>query len=238
MEDDTEGVFIKNMGAFNLAPSDNPIFTESHDNNDAAPDDEVTGQDGILHSPGKVTRMAFISSGLSTGVARGHRREIEEMIREWIDGHGSSDIPARMADLARRAQVDIDRLINPTPTPQRRGQREKTISTPTAAEGAWEGILTGLRFVLTGVWPSPGSETGLALGKERIKSRIKKFGGTVTMSISRLTDALVVGDAETDVHVAEHRRIDPHALVAGDSAGDLSNLVLQLVKGLAAALLV
>ena len=207
LEDDTEGVFIENMGAVNLAPSNNPTSTESHDNSDAAPDDEETGQDGILHSPGKVTRMASISSGLSTGVASGHRREIEEMIREWIDGHGSSDIPARMADLARRAQVDIDRLINPNPTPQRRGQREKLISTPTAAEGAREGIFTGLRFVLTGVWPFPGSGTGLALGKERIKTRIEKFGGTVTMSISRLTDVLVVGDAPGPKKIIEaHNR--------------------------------
>jgi BRCT domain type II-containing protein len=108
-----------------------------------------------------------------------------------------------MADLARRAQVDINKLINPAPTPQRRGQHEKTISTPTAAEGAREGILTGLRFVLTGVWPFPGSRTGLALGKERIKTRIEKFGGTVTMSISRLTDALVVSNAPGPKKITE-----------------------------------
>ena len=103
--------------------------------------------------------------------------------------------------------MDIDKLINPPPTPQRRGQREKLISTPTAAEGAWEGIFTGLRLVLTGVWPFPGSGTGLALGKERIKIRIEKFGGTVTMSISRLTDVLVVGDAPGPKKIIEaHNR--------------------------------
>jgi hypothetical protein len=32
------------------------------------------------------------------------------------------------------------------------------------------------------------------LGKERVKLRIEKFGGIVTMSILCLTDALVVGD--------------------------------------------
>ncbi len=32
------------------------------------------------------------------------------------------------------------------------------------------------------------------MGKERVKQRIEKFGGIVTLSISGLTDALVVGE--------------------------------------------
>ena len=81
------------------------------------------------------------------------------------------------------------------------------LSTPTAAEGAQGGILVGLRFVLTGVWPFQGSGHGLALGKERVKSRIEKFGGTVTISISRLTVALVIGDAPGPKKVIEaHNR--------------------------------
>ena len=65
----------------------------------------------------------------------------------------------------------------------------------------------GLRFVLTGVWPFQGSGHGLALGKERVKSRIEKFGGTVTMSISRLTDALVISNAPGPKKVIEaHNR--------------------------------
>ncbi len=80
-------------------------------------------------------------------------------------------------------------------TPHRRDKRDRgNPATPTANKGAREGILTGLRFVLTGVWPFQGSGHGLTLGKERVKQRIEKFGGTVTLSISGLTDALVVGD--------------------------------------------
>ena len=60
-----------------------------------------------------------------------------------------------------------------------------------------------MQFVLTGVWPYLGSGTGLALGKERVKSRIGKFGGTVTLSISRLTDALVVSDAPGPKKIVE-----------------------------------
>ncbi len=208
LEDDTEGVFIENMGAFSLRSSNNPPPPDGHENSgNAKPDGAESGQDGLVHSPGKVTWMASISSGFSAGVASDHRRDIKEMISKWIDGHGSDNIPAQMADLARRAHVNINKLINPLPTPQWRGQREKAFSTPTAAEGAREGILTGLRFVLTGVWPYQGSGTGLALGKERVKSRIEKFGSTVTLSISRLTDALVVGDAPGPKKVIEaHNR--------------------------------
>ncbi len=53
----------------------------------------------------------------------------------------------------------------------------------------------GLWFVLTWVWPNQGSGHGLTLGKERVKSCIEKFGGTVMMSFSCLTDALVAGKA-------------------------------------------
>ncbi len=45
-----------------------------------------------------------------------------------------------------------------------------------------------------GAWPYQGSGQGLALGKERVRLCIEKFGGIVTMSISGITDALVVGD--------------------------------------------
>ena len=55
LEDDTEGVFIKNMGAVSLTPSNNPPPPDSHGNSgDATPDDAEQGQDGLIHSPGKV----------------------------------------------------------------------------------------------------------------------------------------------------------------------------------------
>ena len=140
------------MGAFSLRSSNNPPPPDGHKNSgDAKPDGAESGQDDLVHSPGKVTRMASISSGFSAGIVSDHRRDIKEMIHEWIDGHNSGNIPAQMADLARRAHIDINKLINSLPTPQRRGQREKAFSTSTTVEGAWEGILTGLRFVLMGI---------------------------------------------------------------------------------------
>ena len=65
------------------------------------------------------------------------------------------------------------------------------------------GILEGLRFILTGVWPDQGGGHGLNLGKERVKSRIEKFGGIVTKSFSRLTNALVIGDTPGPKKVIE-----------------------------------
>ena len=119
LEDDTEVVFIENMGAFSLGSSNSPPPPDGHENSgNAKPDNAESGQDSLVHSSGKVTRMASMSSGFSAGVAGDYRRDIEEMIREWIDGHGSNNIPAQMADLARRAHVDINKLINPLPTPQ------------------------------------------------------------------------------------------------------------------------
>jgi BRCT domain type II-containing protein len=119
--------------------------------------------------------------------------------------------------------------INKFTTPQRRGRCDKNqLSTPTAAEGAQGGILAGLRFILAGVWPFQRSGHDLALGKERVKSRIEKFGGTVTMSISRLTDTLVIGNAPGPKKVIEaHNRsmkIITLAQVNNLILGDLSHL--------------
>jgi hypothetical protein len=59
---------------------------------------------------------------------------------------------------------------------------------------AMEGALSGLRFVLMGVWPSQEGGSGLTLGMERVKVQIEIFGGSVTTSISGVTNVLVTGD--------------------------------------------
>jgi hypothetical protein len=56
-----------------------------------------------------------------------------------------------------------------------------------------KGALSGLWFVLTGAWPSQGGGCGLTLSKERVKVQIEKFGGSITMSISGVTNVLVTG---------------------------------------------
>ena len=97
------------------------------------------------------------------------------MLQQWIDANGSNNIPAHLADLATRAQVEMSTLT----TPRRRDKRDKGhLSTLTVAESAQEGILMGLRFVLTGVWPYQGSGRGLALGKEGVKLRIEKLAAS------------------------------------------------------------
>jgi BRCT domain type II-containing protein len=148
--------------------------------------------------------MASTQLGFSADVTDSHRQEVQGMLQQWINEHGSQEVPAHLANLAARARVDIPI----SPTPLRRDKQDKgNPSTPTAHEGAKDGILTGLRFVLTGVWPFQGSGHGLTLGKEWVKQRIEKFGGIVTMSISRLTDALVVGDCPGKKKILEaHKR--------------------------------
>ena len=208
------------MGAFSLGSTG--TSTAANGQEMSCDDSNEAGQDGLVQSPVKLTRTASASSGFAAGAPSDlNRKDIEAMIREWVEGHGSENIPSQMADLARRAHVDIDRFFSP----QRRGQREKKPpATPTAEHGARAGILTGLRFVLTGVWPYQGSGQGLTLGKERVKSRIEKFGGNVTMSFSGLTDALVIGESPGPKKIIEaHNRslkiitlVQLNALILGD----------------------
>ncbi len=56
----------------------------------------------------------------------------------------------------------------------------------------------GRRFVLSGVWPNLKEEAGLRLRKDRVKSCIERFGGKVTLAISGLTDALIIGEKPVD----------------------------------------
>jgi len=106
LEDDTEGVFIANMGAFGLGSTNtSPPTVVNKTGSNAKPDGAEPGQGSLIHSPRKVTRMTSISSGFSTGLLEDHRKDIEGMIREWIDENSSHNIPAHLADLARRAHV-------------------------------------------------------------------------------------------------------------------------------------
>ena len=81
LEDDTEGVFIANMGAFGLGPTNtSPPPDVNKTGSNAEPDGAEPGHGGLIHSLGKVTRMASISSGFSTGLSEDHLKDIEGMI--------------------------------------------------------------------------------------------------------------------------------------------------------------
>jgi hypothetical protein len=176
IEDDTEGAFIVNMGAAGLGLASAPPPMDSQE--DSADDMEgkrmEPGPSDQVYSPAKVTRMASIRLGFSTETSGSHRKDIEEMIQQWIDENRNHAIPAHLVDLAARAQVKMSIFTPSATTPRRRDKQGKgNLSTPTTAEGAREGILIGRRFVLTGVWPYQGSGQGLTLGKERVKQRIE-----------------------------------------------------------------
>ena len=115
LEDDTEGVFIANMSAFGLGLTNTSSPLDVNETSiDAEPDGgEPAGQGTLIHSPGKVTRTASISSGFSTGLSEDHCKDIEGMIRKWVGENSSHNIPAHLTDLARRAHIDINNLTTP-----------------------------------------------------------------------------------------------------------------------------
>jgi hypothetical protein len=86
----------------------------------------------------------------------------------------------------------------------------------------------GLRFILMGVWPNQGSGHGLTLGKERVKSCIEKFGGTIMMSFSRLMDALVAGEAPGPKKIIEAHN-QSNKIITLEQLNDLilRNLLLE-----------
>jgi hypothetical protein len=127
LDDDTEGVFVENMGAFSLRSTNNSLPPYAYDKSSVSKhDSDETGQGGLVHSPVKVTRTASVSSGFAAGLSSDHRRDIKAMIREWIEGHGSKNIPSQMADLARRAHVDINQFSSP----HKDGASETRLSCP------------------------------------------------------------------------------------------------------------
>jgi hypothetical protein len=74
------------------------------------------------------------------------------------------------------------------------GKKAKfTIPRPGVNGAASADLLSGKRFVLTGVFPEVGGGTGLSLGKDRAKSMIESFGGQVTSAVSGKTNFVVMG---------------------------------------------
>jgi hypothetical protein len=115
IEDDTEGAFIENMGAFGLgstrAPSPHDAQEEGEDGMEVELD--AMGLTSQVHSPVKVTRVASIRSGFSAEVTDSHCKDVQEMIQQWINKNGNHDIPLHLADLAARARVELKTLSTP-----------------------------------------------------------------------------------------------------------------------------
>ena len=100
-----------------------------------------------------------------------------------------------------------------------------TIPRP-GVNGAVAGVLSGKRFVLTGVFPEVGGGMGLSLGKDRTRDMIESFGGQVTSAVSGKTDFVVVGQdpGRSKVTQADKRGvplidlISLHRLLMGQSS--------------------
>ena len=116
------------------------------------------------------------------------------MIQQWINENGNHDIPSHLANLVASVRVELKLSALHTA-----GTNETGVTLP--LQLPMKG--PGREFVLMGVWPFQGSRHGLTLGKERVKQRINKFGGTITLSISSLTDTLVVGDCSGKKKILE-----------------------------------
>jgi hypothetical protein len=120
------------------------------------------------------------------------------MIQKWIDENDNHNLLAGLTKWASRAGIVVRNLVaditNITPCQQDKQEKARQPITPSVTGGAMEGALSGLWFVLTGAWPSQGGGRGLTLGKERVKAQNEKFGGSVTTSISGVTNVLVTGE--------------------------------------------
>ncbi len=150
---------------------------------------------GLVHSPAKVNRTASIRSGIPTEALNAQRGDIVKMIQQWIKVNGSHDLPTDLTNLALRAQIVVSDLAVGGTTLRWQDKQEKAHpTTPSAADGAVHGILFGLQFVLTSIWPNQGGGCGLTLGKERVKQQIGKHRRTKTLLISNITNVLVTGD--------------------------------------------
>lgn len=84
-------------------------------------------------------------------------------------------------------------------------ERERFVI-PVPGRGAPAGSLTGLTFVLTGLFPEIGGGEGLSLGKDRAKKMITSFGGKVASAVSGRTNVLVVGKEPGFSKVAKARK--------------------------------
>ena len=73
--------------------------------------------------------------------------------------------------------------------------------------------LKGKTFVLTGTFPELGGGAGLNLGKEKAKTMIEKFGGSVKSAISGQTDILLVGTSPGMSKVSKGRAKAANGLV-------------------------
>ncbi len=115
MDDDTEGTFIENMGAFGLGSTNPPPPMERQEDSkdDMEVDRTESGRSNLDHSPAKVTRMASLCLGFSTAILDSQRKEIKRMLQQWVDANGCNNIPAHLADLATRAQVEMSTLTMP-----------------------------------------------------------------------------------------------------------------------------
>jgi len=124
MDDNTEGAFIENMGAFGLGSTNPPPPTERQEDSGNDIDMELykTQPGNLILSPAKVTRTASLRSGFSTAISDSQRKEIKAMLQQWVDANGSDNIPAHLADLAKRAQVAMSTFT----TPRRRDNRGKS----------------------------------------------------------------------------------------------------------------
>jgi hypothetical protein len=153
---------------------------------------QVVGTDAeMLHSPKKVTRTATAHSGIPKEMMEEQKFMIKSIVNEWTADHIDEPPPPQLAALAACAGLMLEKVAS---TPSQRGKKDNVkVNTPAASEGAIADSLKGLRFVLLGTWPDLGGGQGLTSGKLCLKSRIKKFGGSVTAMFLRLTDFLVIG---------------------------------------------
>jgi hypothetical protein len=158
------GVVIANMDAINNLRVNQDIPRTG---------DEDQGVNAIMNSPQKPNRTASTKTGIfPKAPAAGYADEIKEMVEDWYKSSGGADLPPELNELVTKLEVNLTAMTTDTnPTmPSRKSKRGKnTAITPTTQDGAVQGSLGGLRFVLSGTWPNLGGDSGLKVGKQGVK---------------------------------------------------------------------
>jgi hypothetical protein len=165
---------------------------DDKDKADMEDEDMADDEAPKISSPEKITRKATNFAEIPPAPSARQQEVIQNMLREWVETHGSDPLPPLLQNLARQVGVEVASNDPPhsTPGPTCRGQREKPISPGKVT--APSNKLDGQHFVLTGTWPGLGGE-GLTARKDAVKAIIEKHGGKVTSGFSKITDFLVIG---------------------------------------------
>jgi hypothetical protein len=171
--DNTDSAIITNLTFITDKFAKKDVVAQDNEDNEemAEKDDDIV----VLSSPGNIIRKATKFAEIPPEPLEGQQELIHGMLHEWADTRGTEPLPPLLASLAARVGVRPEETNPSIPGGiNHRGKREKSISPAKAATPSK--AFEGRRFVLSGTWLGLGGGQGLALGKDAVKTIIKRHG--------------------------------------------------------------